>query len=131
MSNDDQTPDYGTPPEEPKYGRRLTDAEERDRRHRERAARLRAYGNQFPAGQLRPADPPLPDPTRSPLGIVLASILLVVAAVALVFALQGGWWLLLLFVAVPFGFFGAVGLAIDLPKVPRDDDGRPLDQRPR
>lgn len=109
MTHDD-APDYGTPPE-PKYG-------------------------QYDEEQVLAAGrPPVPSsrtnrvaypPRREPAGIVLAVFLLVFGAVFAGLALMGGWWALMWALAGPFLLFGAVGLAIDVPKVPRDENGRPL-----
>jgi hypothetical protein len=109
----DQMPDYGTPPEpEPKYGRRADDFESRTVTP-EQIRRLR--------DALRDAEP-----RREPVGIVLAIALLLFGSGLTYLALLGGWWALMWVLAVPFLFFGAVGLAIDARKVPRDEKGRPL-----
>lgn len=105
MTHDD-TPEYGTPPE-PKYGRRA----EPDWTPEQIAA-------------LRNA---LVEPTREPFGIVLASTFLAIgAALSLVVYVHGGWWWLLAGPIAFFFLFGAVGLAHDIPKVPRDGNGRHL-----
>lgn len=72
-----------------------------------------------------PPEDPNP-PRREPLGIVLGSVLMVLGIVAGVLATRGGLWYMLWLVAVSFTPFGLIGFAIDVQKVRRDSEGRPL-----
>lgn len=64
---------------------------------------------------------------RDPLGIVLASIFLVLGvSAAVVIWLAGGWWWFASPIAGFFLVFGAAGLAIDSPRKERDERGRAL-----
>lgn len=66
-------------------------------------------------------------PTRSPIGIVIASILLALAlGLALAAFINGGfWWLALGFAVFP-AVTGAYGLTQSLLRVPRDEYGNPI-----
>lgn len=66
-------------------------------------------------------------PRRAPLGIILATLLLAAAGANLAAAATlGGWWWLLMAPALALALLGGTGLAMDLPKVPRDDKGNQL-----
>lgn len=106
MTHDDQ----------PKYGRRADDFESRTVTP-EQIARLRKAVRETALSS---------EPRRDPFGIVLASVLLVFGFGTAWLTFQGGWWMLLWIIAGPFILFGAVGLAHDVPKVPRDEHGRHL-----
>lgn len=68
-------------------------------------------------------------PRRAPLGIIAATLLLITAGAALAAAVTlGGWWWLLTAPALALALLGGTGLALDLPKVPRDDAGNQLDE---
>ncbi|MFE5777102.1 hypothetical protein [Brachybacterium sp. NPDC056505] len=70
-----------------------------------------------------------PELTRDPLGIVTASILVVIALAALIPPVSnGGWWWLLLIVTVPAGVMGATGLAMSIPRRERDVNGNTLER---
>lgn len=56
-------------------------------------------------------------------GIAISCFSVAVAAVALAFATNGGWWLLLLVVAFTFGLTAVVGFAISIPRTVRDAKG--------
>lgn len=66
-------------------------------------------------------------PTRSPIGIVIASILLALAlGLALAAFINGGfWWLALGFAVFP-AVTGAYGLTQSLLRIPRDEYGNPI-----
>lgn len=68
-------------------------------------------------------------PRRAPLGIITATLLLIAAGAALAAAATlGGWWWLLMAPALALALLGGAGLSMDLPKVPRDENGNQLDE---
>lgn len=69
----------------------------------------------------------MPTPTRLPTGIALAVVFLVFAAALTATALtHGGWWNAAWPAVAFFFLFGVFGLARDVPKRPRDDNGKPI-----
>ena len=68
-------------------------------------------------------------PRRAPLGIAVATALLITAGAAAAAAVTlGGWWWMLTAPAAALALLGGTGLALDLPKVPRDDKGNRIDE---